>query len=53
MKLLKTQYIKIQDGIKWATAVINKEKIWKQDQLPTSVPLRVLPALFQYMPTTW
>ena len=50
MKLLKTQYIKIQDGIKWATAVINKEKIWKQDQLPTSVPLRVLPALFQYMP---
>ncbi len=50
MKLLKCQYNKIRDGIEWATEVINKERIWKETQLPTSVPLRVLPALFQYMP---
>ena len=50
MQLLMDQHDKILSGIKWATEIVNKQKIWKERQLPTSVPLRVLPALHQFLP---
>lgn len=47
---LQNKQHEILDGIRWATEVLNKEKIWAEKQLPSSVPLRVLPALFQFLP---
>ncbi|MCY4209799.1 MAG: DUF262 domain-containing protein [Gammaproteobacteria bacterium] len=47
---LKRQQNKILEGIRWATDTLNKEKIWTERQLPSSVPLRVLPALFRFLP---
>ena len=44
------QQNKILEGIRWATNLINYQRIWKKDFLPTSVPLRVLPALYEYLP---
>lgn len=38
------------DAIRWTVNQINRMKIWKHRQLPTTVPLRVLPSLHKYMP---
>ena len=37
-------------AIRWAVAEINRLKIWKNRQLPTAIPLRVLPSLHQHVP---
>lgn len=37
-------------AIKWAIRETNRLKIWKSSQLPTAVPLRVLPALYKHIP---
>ena len=37
-------------AIGWTVDQINRLKIWKNRQLPTAVPLRVLPSLYKYMP---
>lgn len=39
------------NGIKWAVEVLAEQKIWTAQQLPTTVPLRVLPVIHQYMPS--
>lgn len=38
------------NAIQWAIREINRLKIWKSSQLPTAVPLRVLPALYKDIP---
>lgn len=38
------------DAIRWAAGEINRLKIWKNRQLPTVIPLRVLPSLHQHIP---
>lgn len=38
------------NAIQWAIREINRLKIWKARQLPTVVPLRVLPALHKHIP---
>ncbi len=50
MARLQDKWEELCRGIKWAVGVLNKEKIWFERHLPSSVPLRVLPALFSYMP---
>ncbi len=50
MSELHNKQDEIRDGIQWATGMLNKEKIWNERQLPSSVPLRVLPALFRFLP---
>ena len=50
MASLKENWEELCKGVKWAVGVLNKEKIWFERYLPSSVPLRVLPALFPYMP---
>ena len=37
----------ILEGIKWAVDKLNKIKIWHGRQLPSTIPLRVLPALYE------
>ena len=41
---------KIIDGLKWTKRMLAELKIWTGEQLPSVVPLRVLPALHQFMP---
>ena len=41
---------RIFDGVRWAVKVLGKMKIWDGKQLPTVVPLRVLPGLCEHMP---
>lgn len=36
----------ICDGLEWAVRCLNELKIYRKQQLPSSVPLRVLPALY-------
>lgn len=50
MARLQDQWEELYKGIKWVVEVLNKEKLWFERHLPSSVPLRVLPALFPYMP---
>ena len=50
MKELQDKQGVIQAGAQWATEMLNEQNIWHEQQLPSSVPLRVLPALFKYMP---
>ena len=50
MARLQDKWEELCKGVKWAAEVLNKEKIWFERHLPSSVPLRVLPALFPYMP---
>ena len=50
MARLQEKWDELSKGVKWAAEVVNKEKIWFERHLPSSVPLRVLPALFPYMP---
>lgn len=50
MTRLQDKWEELCKGVKWAVALLNKEKIWFERHLPSSVPLRVLPALFPYMP---
>ena len=38
----------ISDGVIWAVEKLNDLKIWHGRQLPSTIPLRVLPALHQY-----
>lgn len=38
----------IFDGISWTLEFLADEKIWTDKQLPSEVPLRVLPALFPF-----
>ncbi len=54
---MKIKFSKINDerakrieAISWTVNQINRMKIWKNRQLPTAVPLRVLPSLYKYMP---
>ena len=42
----------IFDGVEWAVGCLSNLRIWHGGQLPSVVPLRVLPALHQYMPTS-
>ena len=37
-------------GVAWAVKKLGELKIWHGSQLPSVVPLRVLPAIYQYMP---
>lgn len=53
----KLNYVKLNNAkderinaIQWTIKEINRLKIWKSNQLPTVVPLRVLPALYKHMP---
>ena len=41
---------KIFDGIEWAVEKLKELQIWQGKQLPSVVPLRVLPALHQHVP---
>ena len=50
MSTLQGKWEELCKGVKWAVQVLNKEKLWFERHLPSSVPLRVLPALFPYMP---
>ena len=43
---LNTEAQGIIDGIKWTVKKLENLKIWNKTQLPTVVPLRVLPALY-------
>lgn len=47
---LKENWDKIKNGIEWATLLLGNMRIWNSQRLPSSVPLRVLPALHQYIP---
>ena len=38
------------DGVKWTVKFLNQENIWDRKTLPSTVPLRVLPALHRYLP---
>ena len=40
----------ITDGIKWTVEKLEDLKIWDRRLLPSNVPLRVLPALYKYLP---
>ena len=40
----------IFDGIEWTVEKLNELQIWQGVQLPSVVPLRVLPALHQHVP---
>lgn len=48
-KVLKNES-KIFNGVEWAIEKLNDLKIWDGSQLPSVVPLRVLPALHQHIP---
>lgn len=37
-------------GVAWAVEKLGELKIWHGSQLPSVVPLRVLPAIYRYMP---
>ena len=41
---------KIREGVKWTTELLGDLRIWEDHQLPTAVPLRVLPALHHHIP---
>lgn len=41
---------RIFDGVKWAVEKLKELQIWHGSQLPSVVPLRVLPALHEHMP---
>ncbi len=43
---------RIVEGVKWTTETLEEMKIWTSQRLPTVVPLRVLPALHDYIPRT-
>lgn len=38
------------EGIRWAVEILHDLKIWNASQLPTAVPLRVVPALMDHLP---
>ncbi len=38
------------EGIRWAVEILHGLKIWEAVQLPTAVPLRVVPALIDHLP---
>ena len=40
----------ISEGVKWTTDLLGYLQIWNEQQLPTAVPLRVLPALHRHIP---
>ena len=40
----------IVEGIRWSTQILDDLNIWNSQRLPTSVPLRVLPALHRHVP---
>ena len=40
----------ISEGVKWTTELLGDLRIWNEQQLPTAVPLRVLPALHRHIP---
>lgn len=53
----KLDYVTLNDArderinaIQWAIREVNRLRIWKSHQLPTVVPLRVLPALHRHIP---
>ena len=50
MKVFQSEWDVLVDGIKWAIDILYEEKIWDGNRLPSTVPLRVLPALHRYMP---
>ena len=47
---LNKDWDNIVAGIRWTTGVLDKLRIWNTQRLPTSVPLRVLPALHRHIP---
>ncbi|MCY4379011.1 MAG: DUF262 domain-containing protein [Candidatus Dadabacteria bacterium] len=51
-KNLSLQWPKIVEGIKWTVERLNELCICTGKRLPTTVPLRVLPALYQHIPKT-
>ena len=46
--VLSKQKKAIFDGVEWAVRRLNDLKIWHGKQLPSTIPLRVLPALHQH-----
>lgn len=50
--VFKTNWDNIVNGIKWATELLEDMLIWDSQRLPSSVPLRVLPALYCHIPQT-
>ena len=49
-KKLKSDWDNIVAGIRWTTQILDNLRIWNSRQLPTAVPLRVLPTLHRYIP---
>ena len=47
---LNEDWENIVQGIAWTTEVLGDLRIWNEQRLPTTVPLRVLPALHRYIP---
>ena len=47
-KVLKNEST-IFDGVEWAVKKLNELQIWHRNQLPSVVPLRVLPAIHQHV----
>lgn len=41
----------LESGLKWAAEFLDEEFIWRAQQLPSKVPLRVLPGLCVFLPT--
>ena len=50
MDVLEDNWEELCKGVEWAVQVLNNEKLWFERHLPSSIPLRVLPALFPHMP---
>ena len=51
MKQIDEDWGKLTDGLMWAVDVLKELKLWDQKKLPSTVPIRVLAALHQSMPT--
>lgn len=49
-KKLSEDWDKIVAGIGWTVEVLDDLRIWNTQRLPTTVPLRVLPAIHSYIP---
>ncbi len=47
---LKKEQNTLFSGVKWAVDFIKNEGVLDKKRLPSTVPLRVLPALYQYIP---
>lgn len=51
MKQIDKDWEKLTEGLMWTVDVLKELKLWDQKRLPSAVPIRVLAALHQSMPT--